>query len=87
MDELVRRDIALELNTSGWHYGLGQPHPHGDILKRYYEKGGRLITIGSDAHSTDRVAKYFDKAEELLKSVGFKEYCIIRKGEPEFYRF
>ena len=50
IDEILKYLIAhgkgIELNTAGFKYGLGFCHPHPDILKRYCELGGEIITIG-----------------------------------------
>ena len=34
---LILKDKGIEINTSGIRYGLGNPHPNIDILKRYKE--------------------------------------------------
>ena len=80
---LIKNDLALEINTAGYKYGLGQPHPQTDILKRYLELGGEKITIGADAHKPEHIAYDFKKAETLLKDLGFKYYTIFRKRQPQ----
>ncbi|MCC8163728.1 MAG: histidinol-phosphatase HisJ family protein [Lachnospiraceae bacterium] len=79
---LVRKDIALEVNTTGYRYGLGAPNPGRDILLRYRELGGKLITIGSDAHKADHLAWRFDDAAELIKSCGFSSYYTFHRRVP-----
>ncbi len=79
---LIKNDIALEVNTAGFKYGLGEPHPQSDILKRYLELGGTKITIGADGHKPDHIAYDFKKAETLLKDLGFKSYTVFKKRQP-----
>ncbi len=79
---LIENDIALEVNTAGFKYGLGEPHPQSDILKRYLELGGDKITIGADGHNPEHIAYDFKKAETLLKDLGFKYYTVFRKRVP-----
>jgi len=50
----VRRGLALEINLSGYRQGLGKPSPGLDVVAFFIEAGGRLITIGSDAHAAER---------------------------------
>jgi histidinol-phosphatase (PHP family) len=83
---LIKRDKGIELNTSGLRYGLPFPHPNTQILKRYKELGGKIITMGSDAHNANDIASDFNKAKELLKTVGFKEIAVFRKRKPYFYK-
>ena len=80
---IIREGLALEINTAGYKYGLGQPNPQTDILSRYRELGGEKITIGADAHKPEHIAYDFKKAEDLLKSLGFKYYTIFRKRQPQ----
>lgn len=71
---LIRKGKALEINTAGWKYGLPYPHPCPDILKRYYELGGRRLTLGSDGHKPEHLAYDFEKVPAYLKECGFSEY-------------
>ena len=80
---LIEHHKALEINTAGWKAGLAWPNPHIDILKRYRELGGELITIGSDAHKPEHMGYDFGKLPELLKTVGFR-YCTIFRGQQPF---
>lgn len=79
----VEMGKGIEVNTSGMKY-LGFCHPHMDILKRYRELGGEIITIGSDAHVPEHVAYEFKAAEEILKDCGFKFYTEFHKRKPIF---
>ncbi len=79
---LIKNDKALEINSKGYYHGIGNPHPNYALLRRYYDMGGRLITIGSDAHIKKRVADDFDKVEKNLKKIGFKHYYYYKKREP-----
>lgn len=83
---LVRKGVGLELNTGGYHYGLGEPNPCAGILRRYRQLGGEIITVGADAHAPDKVAFAFDKAASLLRECGFRHYTVFRDRKPEFYR-
>lgn len=84
--QLIKKDKGIEINTSGIRYGLGNPHPNIDIVKRYKELGGKIITIGSDAHKVDDLAKDFDVAYELLKKAGFDEIAIFHHRKPDFIK-
>ncbi len=77
---------GIEINTSSWHYGLDDTMPSLDILKMYKEMGGKIITMGSDAHSTKYLADHFDDARKILKDVGFESVCTFEKMRPVFHR-
>lgn len=81
---LIRMDKALEVNTAGFKYGLGHPNPCEEIISRYHELGGRLLTIGADGHAPEQIAWDFDKIPNLLKSCGFDSYTVYKKRKPVF---
>lgn len=88
IDEILKTLIAhgkgIEINTGGFKYGLGHPNPTEDILKRYHELGGEIITIGADAHAPEHVAYDFHKVPDILKAAGFKYFTVFKKRQPEF---
>ncbi len=81
---LIEKEKGLEVNSAGLKYGLPFAHPHPDVLKRYRELGGEIITIGADAHKPEHIAYDFAKAEEILKSCGFKYYTEFFEQKPVF---
>lgn len=81
---LVQKNIGIELNTGGYHYGLGEPNPCKDVIRRYRELGGEIITVGADAHSPEKIAFAFDRAAHVLKDCGFRYYTIFKERKPEF---
>ncbi len=86
LDCLIKKDKALEVNAAGLRHGLSWPHPHMEILKRYRELGGELITVGSDAHRPEEMAKPFEKVTDIIKEAGFTSYAVYRNQQPEFYK-
>ncbi len=82
LSTLISFGKGIEINTAGWKRGLGHPNPHEAILKRYAELGGRMITIGSDAHETKYLAYDFAKIPALLQSLGFTSYTEFHGRKP-----
>lgn len=91
LDSILKKVIesgkGIEINTGGLRAGLKHPNPNPDILKRYKELGGEIITIGSDAHVKEHVSLNFDIAESTLKECGFKYYTVFKNRKPEFISF
>ena len=79
---IIKNDKAIELNTGSFKYFEGEHFPMESILRRYREKGGRLVTIGSDAHAPGDLARSFDTASRLLTDWGFSEYTVFEKRVP-----
>lgn len=68
-DFLVQNGKALEINTASWRDG---PAWGLDVLRRYRERGGELVTIGSDAHTPERVGGRVGEAVELVRAAGIR---------------
>lgn len=75
---IISKQIALEVNTSGY-VSLKDSIPDKEILKKYFDMGGELITLGSDAHVAENASYCFDKAIETLKAIGFKNIYYYKK--------
>lgn len=89
IDELLKTLISkgkgIEINTGGLKYGLGHPNPHEDIIRRYIELGGEIITLGSDAHVPEHLGYQFDHLPQLLASCGIRYYTVFKNRQPIFY--
>lgn len=81
---LIENEKGIELNTGGLRSPYANTHPDISVIKRYKELGGELITIGSDAHKASDVAAGFDRATEILTSLGFKYYSVYQNRIPEY---
>lgn len=82
LGSLIRRQKSLEVNTSGIRSFYGELLPGREILERYYAMGGRMITLGSDAHTADRLGNAFPETASLLKDIGFQGYYYYDQRKP-----
>jgi len=83
---LLKKDKGIELNTGGLNKGMHDFHPCLDILKRYRELGGEILTIGSDSHNEADIGAHFARAADTLLECGFRYYCTFEKRTPHFHR-
>lgn len=81
---LIQRGKGLECNTGGFKYGLGHPNPREEVLLRYRELGGEILTVGSDAHAPEHLGYDFERCRELLKACGFRYYTVFHGRRAEF---
>ena len=81
---LIENEKGLELNTGAISRGTKDCNPNMDIVKRYRELGGELITVGSDAHAVENIGAHFDRAYEILTECGFRYYCIYENRIAEY---
>lgn len=71
LKEVIKRNKAIEINTSGYRCPANESLPSKEVLSWYKEMGGRYVTVGSDSHNANDIARDIDKAEELIKEFNF----------------
>lgn len=86
LEILIRKGKGIEVNSSNFRYGFIDPSPSWDIIEQYYRLGGRIITIGSDAHWVKDVGLYHDEVISKLKIIGFDAICTYDKMVPIFHK-
>ena len=70
---LIQEGKALEINTKSYmKYGERDVTLDLDVLKRYREMGGEIISLGSDSHDPKRPGDNFSHFAQLLRSLGFR---------------
>ena len=88
IDEILRvvaaKGKGLEMNTSGVDR-CGGFLPTKDYFQRFKELGGEIVTVGSDAHTADRVGQYSYQACEIFKDV-FGYVCTFEDRKPIFHK-
>ncbi len=84
MKILVRKGKGMEINTSGVNK-TGDFLPPVAFLRRFKELGGEIVTIGSDAHTPDRVGQYSKEGLEVLKDI-FGYVCTFKNRTPIFHK-
>ena len=81
----VERDKTLEINTSGCTEKETYFLPDETILDRYLAMGGRNLTIGSDAHTADRLTNGLTQAAGMLREKGAEELVYYVNRIPASY--
>ena len=88
IDEILRvlatKGKGLEMNTSGVDR-CGGFLPTADIFRRFKELGGEIVTVGSDAHTCDRVGQYSLDACNILQDI-FGHVCTFEDRKPIFHK-
>lgn len=88
---LIYKGKSLEINTRSRYRAIdaGDPDPglpDADILRRYIELGGELITISSDSHAPGQCGRMIADTAEWLQSLGVRYLCSFRNRKPVMTR-
>lgn len=80
--EVARTGHALEVNVR-----RGQDiDPWPPLLRWFRECGGRLVTVGADAHRPQDVAKGIPQALDILKAAGFDHVTTYERRKPVLHQ-
>ena len=79
---LVKNNKALEINTSGLRQKLGRTMPEEDVVRRFKELGGEMVTVGSDAHYAKDIGAGIGSGIEIAKRSGFDSVTLFQNRTP-----
>lgn len=82
---VISEGKGLEINTSSYKYRMSDSMPSRALLKKFYDMGGRIVTIGSDAHDLVHMGDHMEETKMMLKEIGFTEFCTFEKQKPVFW--
>lgn len=77
---LIKHDIALEVNTSGWRQGMNNSMALDGMIQCYIDMGGKLITVGSDSHGAHFIGSDIGRQYDILRKMGVKEITTFKNG-------
>ena len=85
LTETINHGKGIEMNTASWRYGLNDTQPCREILRLYHDLGGEILTLGSDSHSPEYICDHMSEAREILRGIGFKNFCTFEGMRPSFH--
>ena len=74
---IVKKEIAFEVNTKSM-YKYKKENLYSYMIEKYLKKGGKLFTLGSDAHNIKDYAYKFDDARKFLLARNVKEIILFK---------
>ena len=74
---IVKKEIAFEVNTKSM-YKYKKENLYSYMIEKYLKKGGKLFTLGSDAHNIKDYAYKFDEARKFLLTRNIKEIILFK---------
>lgn len=79
---LIEKGKGIEINTSGFRYGMESFLPNLDILKLYKSLGGEIIVFGSDSHRPVELGSNYKTVLDALEHLNYK--YISRFSDNKF---
>ena len=80
MDGIAESQIAVEVSTAGLRKPVGELYPAPAFLEMCLE-AGCPVALSSDAHVPGDVGRDYERALELLESVGVSELAVFERRQ------
>ncbi len=82
---LVKKEVVLEVNTSGLRHLPKETYPRFALIERFLELGGSYMTIGSDSHLLEHIGYKIPETVEQLKQIGVTGLTIFDGRRKKVY--
>ena len=80
---LIQKGKGIEVNTSGYRDLKTCGFPNFEQVQRYYDLGGRIITIGTDSHTSDRVGENCLNVAKKYQEIGFDDVSTFTQRKRD----
>ena len=80
VEAFAEAGVAVELSTAGWRKPVGEQYPAVPFLEMLVDAGCPLA-LSSDAHTPAQLGHEYERAAELLESLGVKEIAVFERRE------
>ena len=80
VEAFAEAGVAVEVSTAGWRKPVGEQYPAVPMLEMLIDAGCPLA-LSSDAHVPDQLGYEYERAVELLRSLGVDEIAVFERRE------
>ena len=80
VEAFAEAGVAVEVSTAGWRKPVGEQYPAVPMLEMLIDAGCPLA-LSSDAHVPDQLGYEYERAVELLQSLGAREIAVFERRE------
>jgi histidinol-phosphatase (PHP family) len=86
LDRIAAADMAIEINTSGYHHQVAEPYPSVDILAWAHEREIPIV-FGSDSHRPEWTGSDFPAAMKHARQAGYTHSARFKKRQKRLEPF
>ncbi|MHA1915066.1 MAG: histidinol-phosphatase HisJ [Promethearchaeota archaeon] len=83
LELIKKRDVVVEINTSGLRKGCKEQYPSNQIIQEMNSLDIPIL-LGSDAHKPSDVAWKFKEMVKMLKNIGYTQLAHFKGRKREF---
>ena len=80
---LIQKGKGIEVNTSGYRDLKTCGFPNFEQVQRYYDLEGRIITIGTDSHTSERVGENCLNVAKKYQEIGFDDVSTFTQRKRD----
>ena len=83
LELIKKKNLTMEINTSGWRKEVKEQYPSRDIIKKMYELDIPIL-LGSDAHQPDELGYRFRDALKIIQEIGYNQLAYFEKRKRSY---
>lgn len=83
LEAMAAAGIGIEVNASGVVQAPGEPYPRREVLAWAREAGVPFLTVGTDGHAPDQLARGLPRAAAVARRAGWRRVTTFRGRRPE----
>jgi len=77
LEKIVKSNLYLEINSKGLREECRDTMPGRKLIDEFIRNGGKLISLGSDAHSTNEIGNGIDEIQNFLAKYRRHEFKML----------
>lgn len=85
LGQMARRELGIEVNTSGVAQAPGVPYPRPEILAWARDEGVPYLTLGADSHVPAHVARGLEAGAAAAREAGWEEVAVPVERRPHTF--
>ncbi|MFW6270175.1 MAG: histidinol-phosphatase HisJ family protein [Bacillota bacterium] len=85
LEKIKQKDLVVEINTNGLNKPVREIYPAKKIIKKMYSMN-IPVTLGSDAHTPDRVGEKLSEVAELISEIGYQKIACFKERKKHFVK-
>jgi histidinol-phosphatase (PHP family) len=80
VEAFAEAGVAVEISTAGWRKPVAEQYPAVPMLEMLIDAGCPLA-LSSDAHVPEQLGHEYERAVELLQSLGVREIAVFERRQ------
>ncbi len=75
LDVIAQSEMAVELNTAGWHKDVREAYPSPEIVRGCFRRSIPML-VTADAHHCSELTRDYERGTRVLREAGYSQKAV-----------